>query len=63
MSTLQHVVSRTQVSAARFTAIGALNDVTLGWFDWQAKTSREIPLHEQVEALAGSSRMRRSRRA
>jgi predicted DNA-binding protein with PD1-like motif len=39
------------VSAARFTAIGALSDVTLGWFDWQAKTYREIPLDEQVEVL------------
>jgi predicted DNA-binding protein with PD1-like motif len=26
------------VGAARFTAIGALSDVALGWFDWQAKT-------------------------
>lgn len=29
----------------------ALSDVTLGWFDWQAKAYREIPLDEQVEVL------------
>jgi predicted DNA-binding protein with PD1-like motif len=40
------------VGAARFTAIGALSDVVLGWFDWQAKTYREIPLNEQVEVLS-----------
>jgi hypothetical protein len=40
-----------RVGAARFTAIGALSDVALGWFDWQAKTYREIPLDEQVEVL------------
>ena len=39
------------IGAARFTAIGALSDVTLGWFDWQAKTFREIALDEQVEVL------------
>lgn len=40
-----------QVSAARFTAIGALSGATLGWFDWQAKAYREIPVDEQVEVL------------
>lgn len=40
-----------RVTAAHFTAIGALSDVTLGWFDWRAKTYREIPLDEQVEVL------------
>lgn len=44
--------SEQSIGAARFTAIGALSDVTLGWFDWEAKEYREIPLDEQVEVLA-----------
>lgn len=39
------------VSAGRFTGIGAFRDVTLGWFDWQAKQYRKIPVDEQVEVL------------
>lgn len=40
-----------RVTAARFTAIGAFRDVTLGWFDWQSKQYREIEIADQVEAL------------
>lgn len=40
-----------RITGAHFTAIGALSDVTLGWFDWQTKNYREIPLEEQVEVL------------
>lgn len=39
------------VTAARFTAIGAFRDVTLGWFDWQRKEYREIEIEDQVEVL------------
>jgi predicted DNA-binding protein with PD1-like motif len=39
------------VTAARLTGIGAFSDVVLGWFDWEAKGYREIPLCEQVEVL------------
>lgn len=51
METLTGWCREQQVTGAHFTAIGALSDVTLGWFDWQAKTYREIPLGEQVEVL------------
>jgi hypothetical protein len=34
------------------TAIGALRDVTLGYFDRAAKGYRKIPLTEQVEVLS-----------
>lgn len=51
METLNGWCREQQVTAARFTAIGALRDVTLGWFDWEAKTYREIPLDDQVEVL------------
>jgi predicted DNA-binding protein with PD1-like motif len=51
MTTLSAWCREQSVTAARFTAIGALSDVTLGWFDWQTKAYRDIPLEEQVEVL------------
>ena len=41
-----------RLSAARITAIGALERATLGWFDWDEKSYREIPIDEQVELLS-----------
>jgi predicted DNA-binding protein with PD1-like motif len=52
ISSLAAWCAEQQVSGARLTAIGALRDVTLGWFDWEAKRYREIRLDEQVEVLA-----------
>lgn len=40
------------ITAARFTAIGAFSDLTLGYFDRDRKAYKKIPLHEQVEVLA-----------
>ncbi len=40
------------LSAAEFTGLGALSDVVLGYFDWQNKDYRRIPIDEQVEVLA-----------
>jgi uncharacterized protein len=39
-------------SACHFTAIGAFSDVTLGFFDWEQKRYKKIPLREQVEVLS-----------
>jgi predicted DNA-binding protein with PD1-like motif len=41
-----------QIGAAQFTAIGAFADVTVAWFDWEAKEYREIPVNEQVEVIS-----------
>ena len=41
-----------RIGGARFTAIGAFRDVTLGYFDWERKEYKKIPLHEQVEVLS-----------
>ena len=41
-----------QLASAHFTAIGALSDVTLGYFDRQKKTYTNIPIREQVEVLS-----------
>jgi uncharacterized protein len=41
-----------KLSASHFTAIGGFQDVTLGYFDWNRKEYRRIPIHEQVEVLS-----------
>ena len=40
------------VTAAHFTAIGALSEVTLGYFDRAKKDYTKIPVGEQVEVLS-----------
>jgi predicted DNA-binding protein with PD1-like motif len=40
------------LTACHFTAIGAFSDVTLGFFDWERKTYKKIPVHEQVEVIS-----------
>jgi predicted DNA-binding protein with PD1-like motif len=43
---------RETLRASHVTAIGALRDVTLGYFDRATKDYRKIPLAEQVEVLS-----------
>jgi predicted DNA-binding protein with PD1-like motif len=40
------------VTAAQLSGIGAFSEVTLGYFDWQAKDYRPIPIEEQVEVVS-----------
>lgn len=40
------------LAASHFTAIGALSDVTLGYFDWEKKDYQKLPVGEQVEVLS-----------
>jgi len=40
------------LSAARFTAIGAFQQVTLGYFDWERKDYERIAFDEQLEVLS-----------
>ena len=46
------VAKENGLSAARFTAIGAFSDATLGYFDMEKKEYEEIPVDEQVEVLS-----------
>ena len=41
-----------RLGASHFTAIGGLQDVTLGYFDWDKKDYNPIPIREQVEVLS-----------
>lgn len=51
-SGLSDFARRYHVSAAHFTAIGALNGAVLAWFDPSRKMYKKIPVHGQVEVLA-----------
>ena len=52
VSSLTEFARREQLGAARFTAIGAFREATLGYFDWSSKQYEKIPLREQVEVLS-----------
>jgi predicted DNA-binding protein with PD1-like motif len=52
MAGLKEFAERERLSAAQLTAIGALSDATLGYFDWETKDYRRIPVHEQVEVAS-----------
>jgi predicted DNA-binding protein with PD1-like motif len=43
---------RERLSSGHFTAIGAFEDVTLGYFEWASKDYARIPIREQVEVLS-----------
>jgi predicted DNA-binding protein with PD1-like motif len=52
MDTLTAFSREHSLTGSRLSGIGALSDVTLGYFDRAKKTYTEIPLHEQVEVLS-----------
>ena len=52
MAGLTAFAEREHMSASHFTAIGALSDATLGWFSWEEKRYRKIPIRERVEVLS-----------
>ena len=52
MSCLQTFVEKERISAAQFTAIGALSDAKLNYFDWERKEYLSIPVTEQVEVAS-----------
>ena len=41
-----------KIHAAQVSAIGAFEKVTLGYFEWNHKDYKKIPVHEQVEVLS-----------
>jgi predicted DNA-binding protein with PD1-like motif len=52
VASLQKFVGRENVASASFTAIGALSDAVLLYFDWQKKEYQKIPVREQVEVAS-----------
>ena len=53
-SGLLEFAEKYQVTSAHFTAIGALNGATLGWFDPQRKMYKKIPIAGQHEVVGMS---------
>ena len=41
-----------RLAASHFTAIGALSSVVIGYFDWESKKYKRIPISEQVEVIS-----------
>lgn len=52
MSGLSAFAKEQHLAGSHMTAIGAFRDVTLGYFDWDKKDYRKIPVREQVEVLS-----------
>jgi predicted DNA-binding protein with PD1-like motif len=52
MQGLLHLAKSERLTAGHFTAIGAFEDVTLGYFDWARKDYARIAIQEQVEVLS-----------
>ena len=53
-SGLLEFAEKYQVTSAHFTAIGALNGASLGWFDPQRKMYKKIPIVGQREVVGMS---------
>ncbi len=51
-SGLAQFAGEQRLTASHFTAIGAFQDVVLGYFDWAKKDYKRIPVNEQVEVLS-----------
>jgi uncharacterized protein len=52
MAALQRFATEHNLTASRFTAIGAFESATLGYFDWDRKAYDRIPVDERVEVLS-----------
>jgi uncharacterized protein len=52
MASLQSFIVQENVHAATLTAIGALSDAVLAYFDWERKEYQKNPVREQVEVAS-----------
>ena len=52
MAALKEFAARENISAAQLSAIGALSEAVLNYFDWQSKKYLPIPVREQVEVAS-----------
>ena len=52
MDPLLEFLKEQSVGAARLSGIGALESVTLGYFDWESKTYQPHEVEEQIELLS-----------
>jgi len=52
ISSIEGFAREQGVGAAQITGIGAFSDAVLGFFDWETKEYRRIPVSEQVEVVS-----------
>jgi predicted DNA-binding protein with PD1-like motif len=52
MACLKRLARDQGLAAAQITAIGALSDATIAYFDWDTKEYIDIPVKEQVEVAS-----------
>lgn len=52
MSQLARFAQQNGLRGSQISAIGAFEEVTLGYFDWEKKDYRRIPVRDQVEVVA-----------
>jgi predicted DNA-binding protein with PD1-like motif len=52
MASLSAFAKEQRLAGSHFTAIGAFQEATLGYFDWDRKDYRKIPVREQVEVVS-----------
>ena len=52
-SSITRFAVQERVTAASLTSLGAFSSATVGWFDVDKKSYREIPVEQQCEVLSG----------
>jgi uncharacterized protein len=52
VSSIEDFARKNGIVAAHLTGIGAFSDAVLGFFNWETKSYREIPVTEQVEVVS-----------
>lgn len=52
MTSLKQFVTQQKITAAQISAIGALSDAVLLYFDWEKKDYMKIPVPEQIEVAS-----------
>ena len=52
VSSIEGFARENRMAAAQVTGIGAFSDAVLGFFDWETKDYRRIPVNEQVEVVS-----------
>ena len=52
VSSIEGFAQQCGLAAAQLTGLGAFSDVVLGFFDWEKREYRKIPVNEQVEVVS-----------
>lgn len=59
LSSIEQLATRDKIIGASFSAIGAFQEATLGYFDWETKRYKDISIDQQVEVVSLSGNIAR----